>query len=92
MIALAIIDSPIKVISEGPLFRCIFEIVVKNDPCYAGLEGDLGKQVAKTIRPGDQVMVEGHFINEATYGKVFMITNMTLPERAKKGRNLNVVA
>jgi hypothetical protein len=92
MIVLATIESPIQVVTEGPVFRCIFEITVQNDPLYAGLEGGLGKQISGVLRPGDQVMAEGHFINEATYGKVFMITQMTLPKRARKGRNLNTYA
>ena len=61
-----------------------------NDSLIGGLVGHLGQQIAGTVRKGDKVIVEGHFIEEKTLGKVFLIEHMTLPEEAKKGRNLNI--
>ena len=92
MKALATITGPIHVVGEGPIFRAIFPMDIGNDPITAGLVGAKGYLLSKIVRPGDEVMVEGHFITEKTFGKIFVLEYMNLPEEASKGRNLNVVA
>ena len=72
----AIIDGPIDVIKEEPIFTCIVPISIDNIPLFAGMEGDLGKVIANTIHTGDKVFVEGNLIREVTYGYVFMITGL----------------
>jgi len=91
MKTIATITNPGLIISESP-FRCVFPMIAHNDSILGGLVGHLGQIIASTLRKGDTVEIEGHFITEKTLGKVFIIEHMTLPEKAKKGRNLKVVA
>jgi len=88
---LATITGPISVVTEGPIFRALFPVNIHGDNITAGLVGDRGRIISKNLQAGDLVGIEGHFITEKTFGKVFVIEWMHLDEEANKGRNLNVV-
>lgn len=89
---IATIVGDVHVVSEGSIFRAIVPMIAHNDSILGGLVGHLGQIIANTIRNGDMVRVEGHFITEKHFGKIFVIERMTLPNEAKRGRNLNVAA
>jgi uncharacterized protein Veg len=90
MKTIATITGSIHVVSEGPIFRCIFPMTAHGDSILGGLVGHLGQTISKTVRTGDRVEVEGHFITEKTFGKVFVVERMSLPEEAKRGRLANL--
>jgi hypothetical protein len=91
MKTIATITGSIHVVTQEPIFRCVFPMTAHGDSILGGLVGHLGHTISNTIRTGDKIEVEGHFITEKTFGKVFVVERMSLPEEAKRGRNLNVV-
>ena len=91
MQTVATIVGNIHVVSEGPIFRCVFPMIAHGDSILGGLVGHLGETISKLVRKGDMVKIEGKFIEEKTFGKIFVIEHMTLPEKAKTGRLCNVL-
>lgn len=86
------ITGALHVVSEGPIFRAIFPMVAHGDSILGGLVGDLGKRLAESIITGDRIFFTGKFIQEANFGKIFVIHRACLTEEQSIGRNLNVVA
>ena len=87
------ITGPVRVDGEDPFF-CSFMTTYKGDDVLGVLIGDLGRALHKTLRVGDNIVVEGGFkpggVMYPRNQLVFCIEKMELPEEAKKGRNINM--
>jgi len=88
---IAKISSSVNIITDYP-FSCTFDLAVGQDFIKAALVGHRGERVSEALRVGDYVTVDGHWIAEKTFGKLFIIENMTLPAEVKIGRSLNLYA
>ena len=89
METIATIVGDVHVVTEYP-FRCIFPMIAHGDSIIGGLVGHLGETISKFVRKGDKVRVEGKFIMEKTFGKVFVIERIRFPEEEALGRQINI--
>lgn len=87
---LAKVLGNVVVVTEYP-YRGMFPMAVQGDMFNAALVGHIGQEFAKNVREGDDVAVSGHFIEEKTFGKVFLLETMNFSNDAIIGRNLNVM-